>query len=163
MPWHTSYVAVGTQEVPAPMRISPGEAPAPGRGTAIAPRRGMHALEFRGEQLASDRPTIPVPAPRESGVRLKVERVAYAAATVDVVVCDLSCDPRSEDHAPVTVRDGSLGARAQAAHRSGFFPARARAAPRFGAFAVVVDAPFEDRDAAQNERPPSTSIVRALK
>jgi hypothetical protein len=123
----------------------------------------MHALEFRGELLASDRPTIPVPAPRESGVRLKVERVAYAAATVDVVVCDLSRDPRSEDHAPVTVRDGQLAARRQAAHRSGFFPARARAAPRFGAFAVVVDAPIGDREAAQNERPPSTSIVRALK
>ena len=111
----------------------------------------MHALDFEGERggwpelLASDRPTIPVPPPRESGVRLKVERVAYAAATVDVVVCDLSRDPRSEDHV-------SPADRMQAAHRSGFFPARC--APRFGAFAVVV---------SQNERPPSTSIVRALK
>jgi hypothetical protein len=109
----------------------------------------MHALDFQGagdwpELLASDRPTIPVPAPRESGVRLKVERVAYAAATVDVVVCDLSRDPRSEDHV-------SPDDRTHAAHRSGFVPARC--APRFGAFAVVV----------QNERPPSTSIVRALK
>jgi hypothetical protein len=104
----------------------------------------MHALDYQGELLASDRPTIPVPAPRESGVRLKVERVAYAAATVDVVVCDLSRDPRSEDHV-------SPDDRTCAAHRSRFFPARC--APRFGAFAVVV----------QNDRPPSTSIVRALK
>jgi hypothetical protein len=124
----------------------------------------MHALEFRGELLASDRPTIPVPAPRESGVRLRVERVAYAAATVDVVVCDLSRDPRSEDHAPATVREGSMRARAEnehVAHRSGFFPARC--STRFGAFAVVVDPAVGDREAAQNERPPSTSIVRALK
>lgn len=104
----------------------------------------MHALDYQGELLASDRPTIPVPAPRESGVRLKVERVAYAAATVDVVVCDLSRDPRSDDHV-------SPDDRKYVAHRSGFFPARC--APRFGAFAVVV----------QNDRPPSTSMVRALK
>jgi len=116
----------------------------------------MHALDFQGELLASDRPTIPVPAPRESGVRLKVERVAYAAATVDVVVCDLSRDPRSEnfggeDGSPDTIRDGGLRPQKHATHRSGFFPARC--VPRFGAFAVVV----------QNDRPPSTSIVRALK
>lgn len=78
---------------------------------------------------------------------MKVERVAYAAATVDVVVCDLSRDPRSEEHV-------SPAGRMHPAHRSGFFPARTRAAPRFGAFAVVV---------CQNDRPPSTSIVRALK
>lgn len=112
----------------------------------------MHALNYLGELLASDRPTIPVPAPRESGVRLKVERVAYAAATVDVVVCDLSRDPRSEDYASAVNRVATLHERAHVAHRSGFFPARC--APRFGAFAVVV---------GQNDRPPSTSIVRALK
>ena len=72
----------------------------------------MHALEFEGEQLASERPTIPVPAPYESGVRLKVARVAYASATVDVVVCDLSRDCRSESFV------------APPAHGSGFFPAR---------------------------------------
>ena len=83
----------------------------------------MHALEIEGELLASERPTIPVPAPRESGVRLKVARVAYAVATVDVVLCDLSRDPRSESYVP---RE-----------------------PTSGLF--------------QNERPPSTSIVRALK
>lgn len=44
-----------------------------------------------------ERPTIPVPAPRESGVRLHLDRVAGGAATVDVVVCDLTRDPRSED------------------------------------------------------------------
>lgn len=127
----------------------------------------MHA-QFQGELLASDRPTIPVPAPRESGVRLKVERVAYAAATVDVVVCDLSRDPRSEDHAPsaATTAAGDAGdvatadEPAPATCRSGFFPARARA--RFGAFAVVVRRAAND-DTCQNDRPPSTSIVRALK
>jgi hypothetical protein len=128
-----------------------------GQGTAIAPLRRMHALDVRGELLASDRPTIPVPAPHESGVRLKVERVAYAMATVDVVVCDLSRDPRSEEHAPPDASDPSPDTvrdlPKHMAHRSGFFPALARAAPRFGAFAVVV----------QNDRPPSTSIVRALK
>jgi hypothetical protein len=51
----------------------------------------------------NDRPTIPVPAvpsPRDSGVRLKIAHVEWPAATVDVVVCDLSRDPRSEDYAP---------------------------------------------------------------
>jgi hypothetical protein len=108
----------------------------------LHPALDMRALEFEGERddlierlAARDRPTIPVPAPRESGVRLKVSRVAYAAATVDVVLCDLSRDPRSEsfvDRAP---------------HRSGFVPARC---------GVVVGL-------FQNDRPPSTSIVRALK
>ena len=126
----------------------------------------MHA-QFQGELLASDRPTIPVPAPRESGVRLKVERVAYAAATIDVVVCDLSRDPRSEDHAPPAgaaagmAGDGDTADEpAPATCRSGFFPARARA--RFGAFAVVVRRAAND-GTCQNDRPPSTSIVRALK
>ncbi len=97
----------------------------------------MHALEVEGaegdwdERLAAcDRPTIPVPAPRESGVRLKVARVAYAAATVDVVLCDLSRDPRSESFVGAT--------------------------PHLARCGVVVDL-------FQNERPPSTSIVRALK
>lgn len=83
----------------------------------------MHALDFDGELLSiNERPTIPVPAPRESGVRLRVSRKAVTpvAVTVDLVVCDLSRDPRSEDY-------------------------RADAPP------------------AQNDRPPSTSIVRALK
>ena len=82
---------------------------------------------------ACDRPTIPVPAPRESGVRLKVSRVAYAAATVDVVLCDMTRDPRSESFVETPP------------HRAGL--------ARCG----VVVALF------QNERPPSTSIVRALK
>lgn len=87
----------------------------------------MHALDFEGELLcANDRPTIPVPPPRESGVRLRVARmsVPLVAATVDLVVCDLSRDPRSEDYRT------------------------------------------DDQDETarpQNERPPSTSIVRALK
>jgi hypothetical protein len=78
----------------------------------------MHALDVEGELQPSDRPTIPVP--RESGVRLKVERRLFAAATIDVVVCDLSRDPRSELY-------------------------------------------IEGDARVQNERPPSTSIVRALK
>jgi hypothetical protein len=51
----------------------------------------------------NDRPTIPVPAvpdARDSGVRLKIAHVEWPAATVDVVVCDLSRDPRSEDYSP---------------------------------------------------------------
>jgi hypothetical protein len=108
-------------------------------GTALAHAARMHALEVEGERgdwdelRACDRPTIPVPAPRESGVRLKVARVAYAAATVDVVLCDLTRDPRSESFAET------------APHRAGL----ARCGIVVGLF--------------QNERPPSTSIVRALK
>ena len=69
----------------------------------------MSALEvggaprLRGEEDSrelNDRPTIPMPAPRESGVRLQVSRIATSAATVDVVVCDLSRDPRSESYVP---------------------------------------------------------------
>jgi hypothetical protein len=52
------------------------------------------------EEGINERPTIPVPAPRESGVRLRVARVPTGAATVDVVICDLSRDPRSEDFSP---------------------------------------------------------------
>jgi len=70
----------------------------------------MHALEVEEELLLklladdpNERPTIPVPGPRESGVRLKVAQVAWPAATVDVVMCDLSRDPRSEDYAPERV------------------------------------------------------------
>lgn len=89
--------------------------------------RAMHALDFVGELLSeNERPTIPVPPPRESGVRLRVSRkaVPLVAATVDVVTCDLSRDPRSED--------------------------------------CALDGPCESTG-SQNERPPSTSIVRALK
>ena len=106
----------------------------------------MGALEVE-EELgwdglpACDRPTIPVPAPRESGVRLKVSRVAYAAATVDVVLCDLSRDPRSESFIDT------------AAHRAGSGLPGSIPLARCG---VVVSL-------FQNERPPSTSIVRALK
>jgi hypothetical protein len=45
-----------------------------------------------------ERPTIP--APRDSGIRLQVERVPGGAATVDIVVCDLRRDPRSEAFTP---------------------------------------------------------------
>jgi hypothetical protein len=58
----------------------------------------MLALEVLEEPSPNERPTIPVPAPGESGVRLAVSRVRSVAATVDVVVCDLSRDPRSEDY-----------------------------------------------------------------
>jgi hypothetical protein len=70
-------------------------------------------------------PTIPAPAQdvRESGVRLRVSKVPSGAATVDVVVCDLTRDPRSE---------------------------------------AYLDGAGED-EAGQNDIPPSTSIVRALK
>ena len=46
----------------------------------------------------TQRETIPVP--RESGIRLHAPRVRNAAATAEVVVCDLTRDPRSEDFDP---------------------------------------------------------------
>ena len=101
----------------------------------------MHALEFEGEQLPSERPTIPVPPPRESGVRLKVSRIAWSFATVDVVVCDLTRDPRSETYLP-----RPAGPRKSARRASGLFLARCAA-----------------HELDQNESPPSTSTVRALK
>ncbi len=84
-------------------------------------RAVMHALEA-GELLASERPTIPVPAPLESEIRLRVARVPYPAMTVEVTMCDLTRDPRSESYIPE-----------------------------------------EERGRPQNDSPPSTSIVRALK
>ena len=57
----------------------------------------MGVLEVWRDALAEDdRPTMPVPEPRESGVRLKVAKVAYGSAMIDVVTCDLSRDRRSE-------------------------------------------------------------------
>jgi hypothetical protein len=47
----------------------------------------------------SERPTIPVSAPRASRVRLDVTHIQCGAARVDTVVCDLTRDPRSEDFA----------------------------------------------------------------
>lgn len=99
----------------------------------------MSALEVLGEHALGnddDRPTIPVPPPRESGVRLRMTQVPTSAATVDVVTCDLTKDPRSE----------SFVAR-RSAKRSGRW-ARPRSASDAG---------------DQNECPPSTSTVRALK
>ena len=82
----------------------------------------MHALQVE-ELRPNERPTIPVPPPLESEVRLRVARVPWPAATVDLVVCDLTRDERSESYIDEADR-----------------------AP-----------------ASQNERPPSTSIVRALR
>lgn len=71
----------------------------------------MHALDFEGELLegvaVTERPTIPVPAPRESGVRLRVARITAppVSVTVDLVVCDLSRDPRSEEYTPDDQRE----------------------------------------------------------
>jgi hypothetical protein len=46
----------------------------------------------------NDRPTLPGPAaPRESGVQRTMVRMPTSGATVDIVVCDLSRDPRSEE------------------------------------------------------------------
>ena len=99
----------------------------------------MTALETGGELSATDRPTIPVPPPRESGVRLGVSRVPRCAATVDIVVCDLTRDPRSEAYMPPLPTPD----------RSGFFPAQR--------------APLAKCEIDQNESPPSTSTVLALK
>jgi hypothetical protein len=92
------------------------------RPDACTPAAVPSALDLVDDQLpVTDRPTIPVPAPIESEVRLKVTRVAWVAATVDIVVADLSRDPRSETYYA------------------------------------------NDVSPLQNERPPSTSTVRALK
>lgn len=57
---------------------------------------------FEAVDNADERPTLPVP-PAESGVRLNPFGLASGPlpfALVDVVVCNLSRDPRSEDYAP---------------------------------------------------------------
>jgi hypothetical protein len=67
----------------------------------------MHAPDFDHiEGIDSDqRPTMPAP-PCESGVQLSTALARrdgdgeWPVAMVDVVVCDLSRDPRSEDYAP---------------------------------------------------------------
>jgi hypothetical protein len=70
--------------------------------------RIMEALDVDEEpRKTNERPTIPVPAPRDSGIRLRVARVPITGATVDVVMCDLSRDPRSEDFAPDRVNNVS--------------------------------------------------------
>jgi len=97
--------------------------------------------------MASERPTIPVPEPRESGVRLHVAQLPICAATVDLVVCDLSRDPRSESYIPSRARDRST----RTPRRSGLWPKDHDALAKCEA------------EPAQNERPPSTSTVRALK
>lgn len=96
--------------------------------------------------MASERPTIPVPEPRESGVRLKVAQLPICAATVDVVLCDLSRDPRSESYIPNATKTP---------RRSGLWPAR------LGVLAKCRDEIVPRPD--QNESPPSTSTVLALK
>lgn len=100
-----------------------------GRGIRLADLARMLAQESFDELLASERPTIPAPA--ESGICLKVTRIPWVSATVDVVTCDLSRDPRSECYGPPGEEANSQG--------------------------------VAQEDVAQNERPPSTSIVRALK
>jgi hypothetical protein len=88
-----------------------------------------------------DRPTMPAPpVPHESGLRLRAgSPSSFASAVVDVVVCDLSRDPRSESFRLHVVRDPL-----QSACKS-----------------MPVG---NDRNGSpQNERPPSTSTVRALK
>ena len=97
--------------------------------------------------MASERPTIPVPEPRESGVRLKVAQLPIFAATVDIVVCDLSRDPRSESY----IASSKRSHKTRTPRRSGLWP-------------KDHDALAKCRDEAdQNERPPSTSTVLALK
>jgi hypothetical protein len=69
----------------------------------------MRALDFDGDDLpATERPTLPVPAPRESGVRLKVARVSVPlpSVTVELVLCDLTRDQRSESYVRDDERDG---------------------------------------------------------
>jgi hypothetical protein len=96
------------------------------------------------DESVRERPTLPAPAPRESGLQLKAPPLC--GIVVDAVVCDLSRDPRSEDFSPrsraprAPSRDGGVIAKLRLVARaavSGWSP--------------------------QNDMPPSTSIVRALK
>jgi hypothetical protein len=55
------------------------------------------AVDPGDEVPLTERPTIPMPAPRDSEVRVRTTRVPCPVATVDYVACDCSRDPRSED------------------------------------------------------------------
>lgn len=57
----------------------------------------------------NERPTIPVP--RASGIRLNKTRIPIPSATIDIVVCDLSRDPRSESYLAPALQDESPEAR----------------------------------------------------
>lgn len=58
----------------------------------------MSSSQIAGEELPlNERPTLPVPAPRESEVRIRTTRIPWPVATLDLVMCDRSRDPRSED------------------------------------------------------------------
>src|SRR6185436_16078764 len=61
-------------------------------------RSSSEPLEQILEQDPHERPTIPVPMPAGSGVRITLHSPQLSWAVVDVVVCDLSRDPRSEDY-----------------------------------------------------------------
>ncbi len=112
--------------------------------------------------MESERPTIPVPEPRESGVRLQVAQLPICAATVDIVMCDLSRDPRSESYISSHTAIGGAPSRetrepSQARERSRTPRHSGLWTKDHDALAKCVDGP------SQNERPPSTSTVLALK
>jgi hypothetical protein len=98
----------------------------------------MFALEIVPPVDASpktvDRPTIPVP--HHSEIRLAVRRVPWPAATIDIVTSDSRRDPRSESF----VSEPSPALRP-----------------------TLILPPPGPWDPDQNESPPSTSTVRALK
>ena len=71
----------------------------------------------QAERLASERPTIPVPAPTESEDRPDIAKVPSARAAMDVIDCDLSRDPRSEDYAVWCSADPGRGRQRGAAAR----------------------------------------------
>lgn len=73
-----------------------------------------------------DRPTLPVPAPAyESGVRLAAVPISVLGATVDLVMADLTRDPRSESW---------IGAEGNEPKREAYDP---ELTPRAAAFVIV--------------------------
>ena len=58
----------------------------------------MSSSHVAGEEIPlNERPTLPVPAPRESEVRIRTTRMPWPVATLDLVMCDRSRDPRTEE------------------------------------------------------------------
>jgi hypothetical protein len=65
---------------------------APSRNPSQEAYELLQAAIVDGKLQPNERPTIPVPAPLDSEVRLRVTRVTSFAATVDLVVCDPRCE-----------------------------------------------------------------------
>ncbi len=63
----------------------------------------MGELESLWEFLGTDfenalRETLPAPPMVDSGIRVQTTRMPLASVQADIVMCDLSRDPRSDDY-----------------------------------------------------------------